>query len=134
MSSYFDIDPQDINPETNRTYANYSSPSLETSFHDEEMDVDDDEWPIVFTISVEDEEQDYGGRRTEHSLVRVSLNASLLEINEWMRSAFPATRCYHEYDCCGNYYANSPSFNVIPAEEGDDFKEVHVKQCWVQNV
>lgn len=34
------IDPRDIDPETGRPYAGYSSPSLDTSFHDHEMDVD----------------------------------------------------------------------------------------------
>lgn len=35
------IDPQDIDPDTGRPYANYSSPSLDTSAHDHEMDVDE---------------------------------------------------------------------------------------------
>lgn len=35
------IDPQDIDPDTGRPYPNYSSPSLDTSFHDGEMNVDD---------------------------------------------------------------------------------------------
>lgn len=43
MARYDDINPMDIDPETNRPYANYSSPSLDTSFHDGEMDVDDDD-------------------------------------------------------------------------------------------
>lgn len=43
--SYFDIDPMNIDPETNRPYVNYSSPSLDTSFHDGEMDVDDEGYP-----------------------------------------------------------------------------------------
>lgn len=42
MNRYWDIDPQDIDPDTGRPYSNYSSPSLDTSFHDHEMDVDDD--------------------------------------------------------------------------------------------
>lgn len=37
--SYLDIDPQDIDPETGRPYANYSSPSLDTDFHDHELDI-----------------------------------------------------------------------------------------------
>lgn len=37
-----DIDPQDIDPDTGRPYPSYSSPALDTSFHDYEMDVDDD--------------------------------------------------------------------------------------------
>lgn len=41
MSHYSDIDPQDIDPDTGRPYSNYSSPSLDTSFHDHEADVGD---------------------------------------------------------------------------------------------
>lgn len=37
---YADIDPRDIDPETGAPYAGYSSPALDTSFHDAEMDVD----------------------------------------------------------------------------------------------
>ncbi len=42
MSRYSDINPMDLDPDTGRPYSNYSSPSLDTSFHDGEMDVDDD--------------------------------------------------------------------------------------------
>ncbi len=38
-----DIDPQDIDPDTGRPYPGYSSPSLDTTFHDIEMDVNDDD-------------------------------------------------------------------------------------------
>jgi len=38
---FIDIDPQDIDPNTNRPYRGYSSPSLDTSFHDREMAVDE---------------------------------------------------------------------------------------------
>lgn len=38
---FYDIDPQDIDPDTGRPYPNYSSPSLDTSFHDREMAVDE---------------------------------------------------------------------------------------------
>ncbi len=41
MPRYDDIDPQDIDPDTNRPYPGYSSPALDTSFHDHEMDVDE---------------------------------------------------------------------------------------------
>lgn len=37
------IDPQDIDPDTGRPYPGYSSPSLDTTFHDTEMDVDEEE-------------------------------------------------------------------------------------------
>lgn len=38
------IDPQDIDPETNRPYSNYSSPSLDDGgFHENEMDIDDED-------------------------------------------------------------------------------------------
>lgn len=43
MSRYPDIDPMDIDPETGRPYANYSSPALDTSFHDHEMAGEEDE-------------------------------------------------------------------------------------------
>lgn len=36
MNRYSDIDPQDIDPDTGRPYSNYSSASLDTSFHDGE--------------------------------------------------------------------------------------------------
>lgn len=54
MSYYYDIDPQDIDPDTGRPYANYSSASLDTSFHDHEMDVDDeeDEDPLLDDLRV----------------------------------------------------------------------------------
>lgn len=39
---YDDIDPMDIDPDTGRPYSNYSSPSLDTSFHDGEMNVEQD--------------------------------------------------------------------------------------------
>lgn len=42
MRRYSDIDPQDIDPEINRPYSNYSTSSLDTSFHDHEMEIDDD--------------------------------------------------------------------------------------------
>lgn len=37
MNRYSDIDPMDIDPDTGRPYAGYSSPSLDTSFHDGEQ-------------------------------------------------------------------------------------------------
>lgn len=46
MSRYSDIDPMDIDPDTGRPYAGYSSPSLDTSFHDHEM-AGEDEWAGV---------------------------------------------------------------------------------------
>lgn len=42
MSRDWDIHPDHIDPETNRPYADYSSPAIDTSFHDAEMDVDDE--------------------------------------------------------------------------------------------
>jgi len=41
MNRFADIDPMDIDPDTGRPYAGYSSPALDTSFHDAEMDVAD---------------------------------------------------------------------------------------------
>lgn len=39
MGRYDDINPMDMDPDTGRPYSNYSSPALDTSFHDHEMDV-----------------------------------------------------------------------------------------------
>lgn len=44
MGRYDDIDPRDIDPETNRPYAGFSSPALDTSFHDGERDGGDAAW------------------------------------------------------------------------------------------
>jgi hypothetical protein len=41
---YDDIDPMDIDPDTGRPYSNYSSPALDTSEHDREMDTDPSPW------------------------------------------------------------------------------------------
>lgn len=48
MSRYYDINPMDLDPDTGRPYSNYSSDSLDTSFHDNEMDVDD---PVDETLA-----------------------------------------------------------------------------------
>lgn len=50
MSRYFDIDPQDIDPDTGRPYSNYSSAALDTSFHDHEAGEDDEEAWRAFKI------------------------------------------------------------------------------------
>ena len=41
--SYWDVAPSDLDPDTGRPYSNYSSPSLDSSFHDHEMDTEDDD-------------------------------------------------------------------------------------------
>lgn len=43
MNRYHDIDPMDLDPDTGAPYGNYSSPSLDTSFHDGEMNLDDED-------------------------------------------------------------------------------------------
>ena len=43
MSRFPDVDPGDLDPETGRPYANYSSPSLDTSFHDAESAGEDED-------------------------------------------------------------------------------------------
>lgn len=49
MGRYDDIDPGDIDPETGAPYAGYSSPALDTTFHDIEMDVDDEPASVAET-------------------------------------------------------------------------------------
>ena len=48
--AYFDVNPMDIDPDTNRPYANYSAASLDTSFHDGEMDTDEADCVSSFNI------------------------------------------------------------------------------------
>lgn len=48
---YSDIDPMDLDPDTGRPYANYSSPSLDTSLHDAEMEVEDTEPSLLAEIA-----------------------------------------------------------------------------------
>lgn len=45
------INPQDINPDTGKPYANYSSPSLDTSFHDGEVSFEEECRCAYFSIS-----------------------------------------------------------------------------------
>lgn len=69
MARYDDIHPDHIDPETGAPYAGYSSPSLDTSFHDGELDDDDydDSYPPpctsrgghVWVCSDENEEISY---------------------------------------------------------------------------
>lgn len=55
MSCYSDINPQDIDPETGRPYSNYSSASLDTSFHDAEMNVADSEDSLLSELAALDD-------------------------------------------------------------------------------
>lgn len=51
MNRFADIDPMDIDPDTGRPYAGYSSPALDTSFHDAEMDVADTEDSLIADLA-----------------------------------------------------------------------------------
>lgn len=45
MSYYLsDVHPDHIDPDTDEPYPDYSDDALDSSFHDSEMDVDDDEF------------------------------------------------------------------------------------------
>ena len=68
--AYYDIDPQDIDPDTGRPYSNYSSPALDTSFHDGEMeglsdvgDRDNEDDFLADMDSVDDELGDWARSR-----------------------------------------------------------------------
>jgi hypothetical protein len=58
-----DIDPQDIDPDTGRPYPGYSSPSLDTTFHDIEMDVDEDEDTVANVAASIDDATEYLARQ-----------------------------------------------------------------------
>lgn len=69
MARYDDVHPDDLDPETGRPYTGYSSPSLDTSFHEAEVEDDDPaEVPCIdrqghrWTVSDENENVCYCSR------------------------------------------------------------------------
>ena len=49
-------------------------------------------------------------------------------MSEMIWNIFPAIRCQHDYDCCGNWYPNSGTF------VGWDFNKIIVRQSFHLNV
>lgn len=142
MSRYYDIDPSDIDPETGRPYSNYSSDSLDTSFHDGEMGVDDeydgdepdDGWNEIGVFKVESDFEEYGcGHYTQHIICTVPKAATDQEVGEWVRSCYPSTRCHHEHDCCGHYYASTATWSPTQFKDNGT-RTILVRQSWSQNV
>lgn len=138
--TYSDINPMDIDPETNRPYSNYSSPALDTSFHDGEREDNpmEEVWVEVGSFRVEHDFELYGcGAYTRYVICKIDPGADTAEINDWVADTFHATHCQHEYDCCGHYYASSARWSLCTrgkdVREGDD-KLILVTQNWSQNV
>jgi hypothetical protein len=69
----------------------------------------------------------YNGAYTQLSFWAVSPSATKEEVDEWVEDYYPSTRCQHEWDCCGHYYARRPKWrrwgNILV-----------VRQHWSQNV
>lgn len=54
------------------------------------------------------------------------------EIEEFLRVEYPATRCHHSHDCCGNFYARTPTSTRV--EHHGDVEILLVRQTWCRNV
>lgn len=56
---------------------------------------------------------DREGDETQHDdIILYCGNATQKQVDAYVKEHYPAERCQHEYDCCGRWYANSPSYKV----------------------
>lgn len=76
-----------------------------------------------------DESNEYGGAYVRYTTYSVPNNATDADLAEWVHNAFPATRCQHEYDCCGHYYAGKALWWRLTG-----LREIVIRQSWLQNV
>lgn len=78
----------------------------------------DDHYLLLQSLVI-DRSDDSGGRYRRVTVFYVYSDvAAQLKDDEttraWLRETmFPATRCQHEHDCCGNYYAQSPKITQL---------------------
>lgn len=57
------------------------------------------------------------------------------EIDEYVAYSFPATRCHHEYDCCGHWYDGTAYWSEFSEPwESPDEKTIIVRQHSHQNI
>ena len=137
MRRFDDIDPMNIDPETNQPYSNYSSPSLDTSFHDDEMDVGNEEdggWKVLGAVKVENDYEDRGcDSYTYFTTCTHPISACVTDVAKWVGEIFPPSCCHHEHDCCGNYYADFSTWSPTQFRDSE-VCTILVRQTWSQNV
>lgn len=56
------------------------------------------------------------------------------EIAEIVDAVFPATRCTHEGDCCGHYYARKAQWAPHPARVDSTDRAIIISQRYVPNI
>lgn len=54
------------------------------------------------------------------------------EATEWVKDNYPATRCQHSHDCCGNFYASNATWTRI--QHYGDAEILVIRQCWSANI
>lgn len=90
---------------------------------------------IITTSQTEDEDDGYGGGYTRYIIAEVPKGLTDEQIAELVREEFPGTRCEHEHDCCGHYYASTATW--MRGQLGwnpEGSSTVLIEQGWSQNV
>lgn len=79
------------------------------------------------------EDGEYGDSRTHYSVWKLPEHMTDDEIGPWVEANFPATRCQHSYDCCGNFYRGKGVWSYV--EDGLGSKsEIIVRQTASANI
>ena len=88
------------------------------------------------TVEQSDESEGYGGSCTTYIVCEVEDDATDEEITEAVLDLYPATRCEHEHDCCGSYYANRAlwAFAGHNGYTDEAPRLILITQDWAQNV
>lgn len=94
-------------------------------------------YKFIFANVVQD---DSGESYDRYTLLRFSRLADDVEIAEVIRDQFPSTRCQHEHDCCGNFYAGTATWDRVDRidkwsdPEAEYNQPVLVKQGFSANI
>ena len=78
---------------------------------------------------------DDGESYTTYRLCHVPSDWDHNRVDSWVLTRFPAERCQHSHDCCGNYYARSAKWSLVNGGAyGDGVREILVRQAHVCNI
>jgi len=59
------------------------------------------------------------------------------DIEAWIDECFPAERCTHDFDCCGNRYHRRAKWSVhldVRDAEGNGNKVIVLSRSWIINI
>ena len=79
-------------------------------------------------ISTDAMSSSYEETKSYYITVFLSETVTLEELREVINNHFPAQHCKHDYDCCGNWYRNTPT--VVEVFKG----KYIVNFTWHQNI